>query len=273
MALVQFPDTALFYEARGNGEALVLVPGFASGAWSWSWQVDDLSMDFRVVTFDPRGVSNSTPREDASISITAIANDIAALLDELGIDAAHVLGISFGGFVAQEFALAHPHRLKKLVLASTSFGGPNHVAPSMDVLAAFASVEGLNSAGRIRQYLTMAFTAEFAAANADAVDRFCRLRQENEVPREVYMQQMQSAMAFNAEELLPAIAAPTMVITGDADTVVPPRNSRNLAVRLPNARLEIFEGTGHMAFVEKAREFNDTVSAFLKGRGHSAGQT
>ena len=159
MPPLQLPDCELVYETAGQGEPLVLVPGFASGAWSWAWQVDDLSADFRVITFDPRGVSRSKLNEGAFVSIRAIAEDVAALLDHLGVETAHVMGISFGGFVAQELALAYPERLGKLVLASTSFGGSNHVAPTAEVLAAFASVEGLNSSERIKQYLTLAFTA------------------------------------------------------------------------------------------------------------------
>ena len=137
MPQLQLPDCKLFYETAGQGEPLVLVPGFASGAWSWAGQVDDLSADFRVITFDPRGVSRSKLNEGAFVSIRAIAEDVAALLDRLDVETAHVMGISFGGFVAQELALAYPERLGKLVLASTSFGGPNHVAPTAEVLAAF----------------------------------------------------------------------------------------------------------------------------------------
>jgi pimeloyl-ACP methyl ester carboxylesterase len=137
----------------------------------------------------------------------------------------------------------------------------------MEVLAAFASVEGLNSSERIRQYLKMAFSAGFAAENAETVDRFCRLREDNAVPREVYLQQLHSAMTFNTEERLAAIAAPTLVITGDADTVVPTQNSLNLAAKIANARLEMMAGTGHMAFVEKAEHFNLLIRNFLRAIG------
>ena len=118
----------MFYESRGVGEPLVLIPGFASGAWSWSWQVDDLAKSFQIITFDPRGISRSRIGDDDVVSISGIAADIGALLDKLTIETAHVLGISFGGFVAQDFALRFPRRLKRLVLASTSFGGPNHAS-------------------------------------------------------------------------------------------------------------------------------------------------
>jgi len=265
MPTIEFSSGKMYYDIGGSGDAVVLVPGFASGAWSWSWQVDDLSKSFRLITFDPRGVGRSEFARDEPITISVIADDIAGLLDEVDIESAHILVISFGGFVAQDFALRHADRTRRLVLASTSFGGPNHVAPAMEVLAAFASTEGLNTADRIRRYLTFAFSPEFAKTNAATVDRFCSLREENFVPREVYMQQLQSALGFDLESSVSGIRAKTLVITGDLDVVVPTENSFNLARAIPGARLEIIKGSGHMAFVEKADEFNRVVTDFLTG--------
>jgi pimeloyl-ACP methyl ester carboxylesterase len=252
------------YDVRGSGEALLLIPGFASGAWSWSWQTPELSKTFEVITFDPIGISRSTIRDGEVVSIPAIAKDIAGLIDSLGLGRVNVLGISFGGFVAQEFALRFPGRVQRLILASTSFGGSNHVAPSTPVLSAFASTEGLNSADRIRKYMTVAFRPEFVRMNEEAVDEFCRLREQNNVPREIYMQQLQAALNFDVENELSTITADTLVITGDDDIVVPPENSSNLAACIPGANLETISGSGHMVFVEKADEFNRIVSQFLK---------
>lgn len=242
---------------------MILIPGFASGAWSWAWQIEAFAEKLQVVTFDPQGIARSALPEGETVSISAIADDIAALLDTVEIERAHILGISFGGFVAQDFALRFPHRVKRLILASTSFGGPNHVAPSMPVLAAFASTDGLNTAERIRKYLTVAFSPAFVRSNAEEVGRFCRFREENFVPREIYMQQLQAALSFDLEDQVPQIRSETLVITGDSDVVVPTQNSRNLAAAIPNARLEIISGSGHMAFVEKAAEFNQIVIDFL----------
>lgn len=258
-------ETDLHFEVHGDREPLVLVPGFASGAWSWSWQVDEFAWDFRVITFDPRGVAASKLKEGAQVSISKIADDIAELLTELKIDSAHVLGISFGGFVAQEFALRFPERLKKLVLASTSFGGPNHVAPSTEVLAAFSATDGLNSSDRIRKYITMAFSPDFVREHVDVVDEFCSLRERNIVPEEVYRQQLASAVNFNAEQRVAGIAAETLVLTGDSDAIVPPENSMNLAKAIPGATLGVIADGGHMAFVEQAEEFNSMVRDFLTG--------
>jgi len=255
----------MYYDILGAGETLVLIPGFASGAWSWSWQTAEFAKKFQVITFDPKGISRSKINDGESISITTIADDIVALLDKLETRRAHILGISFGGFVALDFALRYPERTDRLVLASTSFGGPNHVAPSMPVLAAFASTDGLNTAERIRKYLTVAFSPAFVETDGGTVDRFCELRENNFVPREVYMQQLQSALSFNVEDQVPKIVCDTLVITGDSDVVVPTQNSRNLAAAIPNARLEIIKNSGHMAFIEKASEFNRLVTDFLEG--------
>ncbi len=263
MGTLEVSKARLYYEERGSGRPLVLIPGFASGAWSWSWQFDAFAEKFRVITFDPRGVARSSVAAGETVSISSIGDDTVALLDKLGLENAHVLGISFGGFVALDLALRYPERVDKLVLASTSFGGPNHVAPSMQVLAAFANTEGLNTSERIRKYLTVAFSPAFVESDGNAVDRFCQLREENSVPQEVYMQQLQAALTFNVEKDVGKIRAQTLVITGDEAAVVPAQNSQNLAAAIPNARLEFIRGTGHMAFVERADEFNRVVVNFL----------
>ncbi|MBV9216158.1 MAG: alpha/beta hydrolase [Acidobacteria bacterium] len=252
----------LVYETHGEGELLVLLPGFASGAWSWKHQLPAFAERFRVITFDPRGVSRSI-NNGPSGTIGQIATDVAALLDHVGEAPANVLGISFGGFVAQEFALQFPDKVERLVLACTSFGGAGHVAPAPEVLMAFASVQGLNSADRIRQYLSMAFTKEFSDSSPEIVDEFCELREANVVPEDVYMTQLTSAMSFDTTNKVGSIVIPTLVLTGDADTVVPTQNSENLAAAIPSSTLQVIAGGSHMFFVERAREFNAAVVEFL----------
>lgn len=263
MPRLKLADAEIEYDQTGEGEPLVLIPGFASGAWSWAWQIPDLSKQFSVITFDPRGVGRSTFTRGDPIRIATLADDVAALMSEIGIEAAQILGISFGGFVAQELALRYARRVKGLVLASTSFGGANHVMPDSEVMSAFASTQEMNSTDRIRRHIVSAFTAEFADSNPDAVEEFCRLREENPVPEQVYLDQLQAAMGFDAESRVPMIAARTLVLTGDSDTVVPAQNSKNLATTIPNAMLGVIAGAGHMAFVEKAAEFNQFVADFL----------
>ena len=228
MPKVSVNGLQLYYEIEGDGEPVVLIPGFACGRWIWSRQVSDLSRKFRVITFDPRGICASDKPEGPQ-SINLLADDLAHLLQALGMAGAHIVGVSFGGFVAQEFALTYPSMTRKLVLCCTSFGGPNHVMAEPETIRTFA--EGLN---------------------------------REEVPEHIYLSQFEAAVNFNVESRVGEIASPTLVVSGDADVIVPVQNSRNLAARIPGATLRIIEGGSHTFFIERAEEFNQLVTEFLK---------
>ncbi len=109
----------------------------------------------------------------------------------------------------------------------------------------------------------MSFTPAFIEQNADLVQVFCRLREINPVSQNVYLQQLMAATTFDAEARVSQINADTLIVSGDRDNVVPVQNSENLAGRIPNARLEIIRNGGHMAFYERADEFNSMVTKFL----------
>jgi pimeloyl-ACP methyl ester carboxylesterase len=252
----------LFYEIEGEGEPVVLIPGFAAGRWIWFKQTTELSRRFRVIIFDPRGVSASDKPEGKQ-TIGLLADDIAHLLQTIGIDNAHIVGASFGGFVAQEFALKYPSMTRKLVLCCTSFGGPNHVAPDRETLMALASTKGLNGEERMRANLLLAFTPEYLQMQTAEVDHVVHLRATNEVPEHIYMSQLQAAVSFNAESRVEQITSQTLVLSGDADVIVPVQNSRNLAAKIPRAQLRIIQGGSHTFFIEQAEKFNDIVSEFL----------
>ncbi|HKG61884.1 MAG TPA: alpha/beta hydrolase [Pyrinomonadaceae bacterium] len=252
----------LYYEIEGDGAPVVLIPGFAAGRWIWFKQTAELSRNFRVIIFDPRGVSASDKPEGPQ-TIGLLADDIAHLLKTIGIGSAHIVGASFGGFVAQEFALKYPAMTRKLVLCCTSFGGPNHVNPTPETLRALASTKGLNSEDRMRENLLLAFTPEFVQTQIDEIDHIVHLRATNEVPEHIYLSQLQAAMSFNAESRLAEIKSSTLVLSGDADVIVPVQNSRNLAGKIPGARIHIVEGGSHTFFIEQAGEFNRIVTQFL----------
>jgi pimeloyl-ACP methyl ester carboxylesterase len=253
----------LYYEEQGRGEPLVLVPGFGAGIWIWYRQVAALAERFRTIAFDPRGVSRSGA-PGAPFTMRDLADDLAALLEELKIEKAHVLGASFGGFVAQEFALAHPERTRALILSCTSYGGAGHRPPGPETLAAIASTKGLNTEERVRENLLLAFSARFAAEEPEEVERVTRLRAENVVPEEIYLRQLQAAVAFDTSARVGEIASPVLVITGDADAIVPHANSLNLAAAIPGATLRIIEGGSHAFFIERAETFNRAVIEFIE---------
>jgi pimeloyl-ACP methyl ester carboxylesterase len=263
MPQIHVGDVELYYEAHGEGEPLVLIPGFVSGLWLWFKQLEAFARRFRTIVFDPRGVGRSGGgRTNATIG--ACADDVAALQSALGLERAHVLGVSFGGFVAQEFALSHPRNLARLVLCCTSFGGARHLLPSASTLQAMASAEGLNTEERTRRNLRPAFAPSFLAERAEEVEAVTALRLHHPVGEPTHLAQVQAAATFDAEARVSRIEAPTLVVTGDEDAIVPPENSRNLAASIKGARLSIIEGAGHMVFIERAEEFNRAVIEFLE---------
>jgi pimeloyl-ACP methyl ester carboxylesterase len=269
MPYVQAGEVRLYYEERGEGAPLVLVPGFGAGMWIWYKQIPALAERFRVVSFDPRGVARSGDGGVGELSTRLLADDVAALLDALGLRDAHILGGSFGGFVAQEFALAYPARTRGLILCCTSFGGPGHRPPRPATLEAIASTKGLNTQDRVRRNLLLAFSPRFAEESPGEVERVVRLRDENHVPERVYLQQLQAAVSFDARPRVAHIRAPTLVITGDEDAVVPHENSVNLAALIPGARLRVVAGGSHAFFIERAEEFNRAVADFVESvEGH-----
>jgi pimeloyl-ACP methyl ester carboxylesterase len=268
MPTVQAGEVRLYYEVHGEGEPLVLIPGFGTGAWIWYRQTPVLAREFQVVTFDPRGVAR-TEAPEGGFTMRRLADDVAALLDALSLASAHVLGASFGGFVAQEFALAHPARTRSLILCCTSYGGVGHVRPSGETLAALASTRGLNTEDRFRENLLLAFSPRFVEEERDVVERAVRLRAANPVSERVHLAQLQAAVNFDAARRVASIRVPTLVIAGDADRIVPPENSRNLAAAIPGAVLRLVEGGSHTFFIERPEEFNRAVAGFVRKAGSS----
>jgi pimeloyl-ACP methyl ester carboxylesterase len=251
----------LYYEVSGSGAPVILIPGFGAGMWIWFKQVPAFSESYQTIVFDNRGVGKSD-KPLAPYAIAQMADDVAGLLTALGVKRAHILGASMGGFIAQELALRYPQLIRSLVLCCTSFGGPNHVAPAPETLAAFGSFTGLNLESRIRQNFHLAFSAAYERQYPEEVEAIVQMRINNPVPEHAYLNQLQAAMGFNTEARVAQITAPTLIITGDHDLMVPPQNSHNLAAKISQAKLAIIAGAGHSLFIEETALFNKTVQEF-----------
>jgi 3-oxoadipate enol-lactonase len=244
----------LYYERSGAGEPLLLVMGMSGTHRSWGEPfLEALREDFEVVTYDHRGVGLSS-RTEPGFTIVDLADDAAALLDELGWSDAHVLGISMGGMVAQELALRHPDRVRTLTLGCTYPGGAGSALAPQPTMAKLGEAWGSGDRERaVRGAWEVNVSAPFAAEEGPWAS-FREGALEAPVAMEVIMAQLQAIGGHDASGRLGAIAAPTLIVHGSADEMLPVANARAIAERMPDARLEILDGIGHLFFWERPRE-------------------
>ena len=255
---------SLYFEVFGSGSGtpLVLVEGLGAATWLWEQQVPAFAEALPVVVYDNRGVGRSDA-PPGPYAIAQMADDLAAVLDALGIDRAHVLGASMGGFIAQEFALRYPDRVDRLVLVSTSAGGATHVPMAPEVLAQMmAPPTSDDPRALVASRLPLAFTEAFLADSA-TVAHLVDQRLERPQPPHAYQAQLMAGATFDAADRVAQITAPTLVAAAEGDLVVPVENARRLAAALPCAELRVYPGLGHQFFVEAPDAFNRDVLAFL----------
>lgn len=256
-------DVNLFYETYGSGEPLLLIEGLGYASWMWFKQIPALKEHFMVITYDNRGVGNSD-KPDYPYSIPMMAGDAASLLQSLGLKSAHLLGVSMGGMIAQQFASDYPALVNKLILCCTSHGGPNSIPAPPETIKAMTDVEGLSPEEALQQAMSVAFSPEYLEDNKDEFNQIINWRLENPTPQYCWQHQFNAVLNFNSEEWLSSIDKPTLIITGTGDKVIPPKNSEKLHQKIKNSKLVMLEDGGHLFFMEKPDQFNREVINFLK---------
>jgi pimeloyl-ACP methyl ester carboxylesterase len=250
----------LHVEQAGTGDDVICISGLADEGACWVDQVDGLADRWRITTFDNRGVGRSAAPE-GEYRIADFAADTAALMDALGIERAHVLGSSMGGAIAQELALAHPGRVRSLVLNGTYCRGDHFfrevirswqwAARKSDDLRDFLNVVNLwcfspriYNEGIMEEWLTEAAASE----HAQSVDAFVR--------------SADALIEHDSADRVGAIDVPTLVTVGELDLCLPERFSRELVERIPGATLRVIEANGHQPFQESPEAYNAILAEF-----------
>jgi 3-oxoadipate enol-lactonase len=242
----------LSYERSGSGPPLLLIMGMSGTFSHWSEPfLDELRASFEVIVYDHRGVGESSPLE-GQLTIAQLAQDAAALLSALEIDTAHVFGISMGGMVAQELALAHPERVRTLVLGCTYCGGPGSSLAGPEVMQRLA--EAMSSGDRARAVRTVwevNVSPAYDAARADSYETFRGIGTTRAVAVPVILAQMQACLAHDTSARLAQLAMPTLIAHGTEDQMIPVANAEIIHRLIPGSRLEIFDAVGHLFFWEE----------------------
>lgn len=251
MPVVRAGEIDLDCERSGSGPPLLLIMGMSGTMEHWGRPfLQALQADFEVIVYDHRGVGRSSP-VGRSLTIAKLANDAAALLEALELTSVDVLGISMGGMVAQRLALAHPERIRTLTLGCTYCGGEGSMLADDAVMRKLGDALASRDRRRaVRAFWEVNVSREFAA-NEAAAERFRALGMRRAVSLPVVMAQMRAITAHDTSACLHEIAAPTLIVHGSADEMLPVANARLIARLMPAARLEIIDGVGHMFFWER----------------------
>jgi 3-oxoadipate enol-lactonase len=241
------------WERRGEGPPLLLIQGLGYARWGWEPVTHLLARSFEVLLYDNRGIGASDA-PPGPYTVAELAADAVQVLDEAGVERAHVLGTSLGGMVAQELALAAPDRVDRLVLVCTTPGGPESFPMPEQ------TVRLMTGGATLRQFVENALAP---GADPELVQRILRHREATAQPLEAWSAQAAAGAAFDALDRVAGIEAPTLVLHGTEDAVVDSRNTALLALRIPDCRVELFPGGGHLFFWEQPERFADVVTEFL----------
>lgn len=258
-------DVRLYYETSGDPGAppLLLLSGWTDYAAKCAWQAGPLAADFFVVTLDNRGAGRSD-QPPPGYSLDDMADDAAALLDELGLLSAHVFAFSMGGMIALHLALRHPRRVRSLALGCTTAGGRLMVPPSADVIDALSNP--VVTGDRRRDFLAGSWVSLGPNCVAEQPELVAELADQAAANPQTdigYLGQFQAIRAHDVADELHRIHAPTLVLHGEQDRLMPPENGRLLADGIAGARLILYPDAGHLFFVERAAQVNDDLRRFL----------
>lgn len=241
------------WERQGAGPPLLLIHGLGYARWGWEPVVEPLARSFDVILFDNRGIGESDAPA-GPYTAESMAGDAIQVLDEAGVDRAHVVGTSLGGMVAQELALGRPERVDRLVLASTTTGGAKAFPMPQ------RTVDLMTARATMREYVENALEPD---PRPELVERILVHRERTAQPFEHWFAQAGAGASFDAHDRLGSLSAATLIQHGDGDVVVDPRNADLLAAAIPDARTSLYPGAGHLFMWQEPDRFVRELEEFL----------
>lgn len=244
---------------RSGRPPVVFIHGLGGDHRVWLYQVPAFCAEFPTITVDLRGHGRSS-RSEVDFTVADLARDLVRLLRNLGVERVHLVGVSLGGMVAQQFALDYPYAVASLVLADTFCGAPSGYDGIMHESMLFIE----------RNTMAVVAAARITNAFSDGIDPGTRDYFIDQVARhdkQAYTRAARAAFAFSSRDRLHEITAPTLVVVGEEDRVTPAPLSEELSAGIAGAELVRIPGAGHISNFERPREFNAAVLGFLRAQG------
>jgi pimeloyl-ACP methyl ester carboxylesterase len=268
MAFIVNQGVRIYWDESGQGDPLLLIMGLGYPSAAWYRTRPVLAKEYRTIAFDNRGVGRSEmPAGPCPISL--MASDAAAVLDAAGVEYAHVFGISMGGMIAQEFALQYPQRVRSLILGCTASGGPHAVRAEADAAAMVMARASMSREEAAEASIPFIY---HPSTPRQRIEEDMEIRRPWLPDPAAYMAQLQGILAWEAYSRLSQITAPTLVIHGESDRLVPAGNSKLIAERIPGAKLVILLGASHIFPTDQPEAAHQAIREFLAekadGRSH-----
>jgi 3-oxoadipate enol-lactonase len=258
MPSVDASGTELHYLRGGEGEPMLLIQGMSATHLAWGRPfLDELERSFDCIVFDNRGMGLSGQAE-LPFTTADLAGDAVGLLDALEIETAHMVGISMGGMIAQELALAHPERIRTLTLGATYCGGPEGTLMAPEDLQLLGTAYASGEREQVFRAMWEINLSPGFRADDSRFAAFAEMGSTLPAPQPVVLQQMQACAQHKTDDRLNQISLPTLVIHGDVDRLLGPGNGREIAALIP-ARLEMLEGVGHMFWWEQPQRSAELI--------------
>jgi pimeloyl-ACP methyl ester carboxylesterase len=257
--------TRLYWESTGTGDPVLLIHGLGLSGGAWWRTADALAPTMRVITFDHRGIGQSESLTYAYTTET-MADDAISILDELAIDRVHLYGFSLGGMVAQQLALHHPERVRSLVLGATHAGGRRAAYPEPDVVEFFRRRARMPSEEAAWASVPYNYGPRSRTEQVNRIAEDIERRLQSPFNERAYQAQLLAASLHNCYRRLERIRAPTLVVHGARDRVIPVANAQMTAQQVPGARLKLLEDAGHLYPTEEP-VVDEDIATFFAAHG------
>jgi len=267
MAFVDNQGARIYWDEQGQGEPVLLIMGLGYPSAMWYRIRPALSARYRTIAFDNRGIGQSDAPQ-GPYPIALMASDAKAVMDAAGIGSAHVFGVSMGGMIAQEFALQYPKRVLSLILGCTAAGGPTAVRAEPEAIQMLMRREKMSPEQAAEAAVPFIYDPTIAR---ERIDEDLAIRRPWFPSPEGYAAQLQGILGWESYSRINQIVAPTLVIHGESDRLVPPGNAKLIAERIPGAKLVMIPHASHLFLTDQTEVSHHAILQFLNEQAGSAG--
>ncbi len=261
MAVAELTDVRCHYDILGNAEPLLLIHGLGVTCRSWEAVATELAGDFSLIMPDNRGVGRSLPKRPPR-TLSDLTSDLVELLDHLQIERAHVMGISLGGIIAQKLAIDHPSRIDRLALVSCTHEFTPYLRRIIGLLGQV--LRKFPAEMFARTFELLGASPQFVDADPERFESRIRTKCGPTVSRAALGRHLRCLCSEEGKDNQGQIAAPTLVIAGEYDALIPWCYSRHMACSIPNSRFVLVRNAGHNPLAECPERVIPTITQFLK---------